>query len=76
LYVKPFLYPQISQNCKLFYFWNAEEKKFRPILLWMRGEDLGPQLFNLTKKSNYMGWKTGLRIRMRRIRTFSGLSDP
>jgi hypothetical protein len=26
-----FLKPQISQNCKLFYFWNAEEKKFGPI---------------------------------------------
>ncbi len=23
-----FLKPQISQNCKLFYFWNAEEKNF------------------------------------------------
>ncbi len=28
--VIPFSVPQISQNCKLFYFWNAE-KKFGPI---------------------------------------------
>ncbi len=52
-----FLKPQISQNCKLFYFWNAEEKKFGPIF---------KELENcLPKKLSLSSQKYGFGIRIR-----------